>query len=178
MLCSRWAARRRSESTANSAPSRSSLNRRSTSSRRTRPRPSLNIMGDNLWQVEDLLRHGSCDASYGLSGPGRFRVNVLRTIFAQRDYSIVCRQLNSAIPTLEQLKFPDILVKEIPKEKPAILVTGATGSGKSTTPEAPSSTKSTAPSPSPTSSRWKTRSNMFARPGHVQPKKARTGHRF
>ena len=91
---------------------------------------ALNIIGDNLWQTEDLLRHGSCDASYGLSDVARFRVNV----FAQRgNYSIVCRQLNSTIPTLEKLKFPDIF-KEIPKEKTGlILVTGATGSGKSTT---------------------------------------------
>ncbi len=91
---------------------------------------ALNIIGDNLWQTEDLLRHGSCDASYGLSDVARFRVNV----FAQRgNYSIVCRQLNSTIPTLEKLKLPDIF-KEIPKEKTGlVLVTGATGSGKSTT---------------------------------------------
>jgi twitching motility protein PilT len=89
-----------------------------------------NIIGDNLWQIEDLLRHGSCDASYALSDQARFRVNV----FAQRgNYSIVCRQLNAAIPTLEKLNFPDIF-KDIPKEKTGlILVTGATGSGKSTT---------------------------------------------
>jgi twitching motility protein PilT len=88
-----------------------------------------NIIGDNLWQIEDLLRHGSCDASYALSDQARFRVN----IFAQRGhYSIVCRQLNAEIPTLEKLKFPEIF-KEIPKEKTGlVLVTGATGSGKST----------------------------------------------
>ena len=88
-----------------------------------------NIVGDNLWLIEDLLRHGSCDASYALSDKARFRVN----IFAQRgNYSIVCRQLNTEIPTLDKLKFPEIF-KEIPKEKTGlILVTGATGSGKST----------------------------------------------
>jgi len=88
-----------------------------------------NIVGDNLWQIEDLLRHGSCDASYALQDKARFRVN----IFAQRgNYSIVCRQLNTSIPTLEKLKFPEIF-KEIPKEKTGlVLVTGATGSGKST----------------------------------------------
>jgi len=88
-----------------------------------------NIVGDNLWLIEDLLRHGSCDASYALSDKARFRVN----IFAQRgNYSIVCRQLNTEIPTLEKLNFPDI-IKEIPKEKTGlVLVTGATGSGKST----------------------------------------------
>jgi twitching motility protein PilT len=91
---------------------------------------ALNIIGDNLWQIEDLLRHGSCDASYALSDQARFRVNV----FAQRgNYSIVCRRLNATIPTLEQLKFPEIF-KEIPREKTGlVLVTGATGSGKSTT---------------------------------------------
>jgi twitching motility protein PilT len=90
---------------------------------------ALNIVGDNLWQIEDLLRHGSCDASYALADKARFRVNV----FAQRgNYSIVCRQLNTTIPTLEKLKSPAIF-KEIPKEKTGlILVTGATGSGKST----------------------------------------------
>jgi twitching motility protein PilT len=89
-----------------------------------------NIVGDNLWLIEDLLRHGSCDASYALSDTARFRVN----IFAQRgNYSIVCRQLNTEIPTLDKLKFPEI-IKEIPKEKTGlILVTGSTGSGKSTT---------------------------------------------
>ncbi|MEI9864555.1 MAG: PilT/PilU family type 4a pilus ATPase [Limisphaerales bacterium] len=88
-----------------------------------------NIIGDNLWLIEDLLRHGSCDASYALGDQARFRVN----IFAQRgNYSIVCRQLNVAIPTLDKLKFPDIF-KLIPKEKTGlVLVTGATGSGKST----------------------------------------------
>ncbi|HZI33818.1 MAG TPA: ATPase, T2SS/T4P/T4SS family, partial [Candidatus Binatia bacterium] len=90
----------------------------------------MNMIGDNLWQIEDLLRHGSCDASYSLSDRARFRVN----IFSQRgNFSIVCRQLNAAVPTLEQLKFPPIFT-EIPREKTGlILVTGATGSGKSTT---------------------------------------------
>jgi twitching motility protein PilT len=91
---------------------------------------AMNIVGDNPWQVEDLLRHGSCDASYALGDKARFRVNV----FSQRgNYSIVMRQLNATIPTLEQLKLPEIL-NEIPKEKTGlVLITGATGSGKSTT---------------------------------------------
>jgi twitching motility protein PilT len=91
---------------------------------------ALNIIGDNLWQIEDLLRHGSCDASYALSDQARFRVNV----FSQRScFSIVCRQLNASIPTLEKLKLPEVF-KEIPREKTGlVLVTGATGSGKSTT---------------------------------------------
>ena len=91
---------------------------------------AMNIIGDNLWHIEDLLRHGSCDASYSLSDQARFRVN----IFSQRgSFSIVCRQLNASVPTLTQLKFPEIFT-EIPKEKTGlVLITGATGSGKSTT---------------------------------------------
>ena len=91
---------------------------------------AMNIIGDNAWQLEDLIRHGSCDASYALGDKARFRVNV----FSQRgNYSIVCRQLNATIPSLEQLRLPDIL-KDIPREKTGlVLVTGATGSGKSTT---------------------------------------------
>ncbi|MGH7940956.1 MAG: type IV pilus twitching motility protein PilT, partial [Limisphaerales bacterium] len=91
---------------------------------------ALNIIGDNMWQIEDLLRHGSCDTSYALSDKARFRVNV----FSQRgNFSMVCRQLNTVIPTLDKLQFPDVF-KEIPKEKTGlVLITGATGSGKTTT---------------------------------------------
>ena len=91
---------------------------------------ALNMIGDNVWQLEDLIKHGSCDGSYSLGEAARFRVNV----FSQRgNYSIVCRQLNSKIPTLEQMKLPETL-NEIPREKTGlVLVTGATGSGKSTT---------------------------------------------
>jgi twitching motility protein PilT len=78
----------------------------------------------------DLLRRGSCDTAYTLADKARFRIS----IFAQRgSYSIVLRKLNTVIPTLEWLNFPDI-IKDIPREKTGlVLVTGATGSGKSTT---------------------------------------------
>src|SRR5882672_5374239 len=91
---------------------------------------ALNIMGDNLWHIGDYLRHGSCDTAYTLTDRARFRINV----FSQRsNTSIVLRKLNTAIPTLESLNFPEI-IKEIPREKTGlVLVTGATGSGKSTT---------------------------------------------
>jgi twitching motility protein PilT len=91
---------------------------------------ALNIMGENLWHISDLLRRGSCDTAYTLMDKARFRIN----IFSQRgNYSIVLRKLNTIIPTLEWLKFPDV-IREIPKEKTGlVLVTGATGSGKSTT---------------------------------------------
>jgi twitching motility protein PilT len=91
---------------------------------------ALNLIGDNQWHIGDLLRHGSCDTAYTLTDKARFRIN----IFSQRgNCSIVLRKLNTIIPTLEWLNFPEI-IKEVPKEKTGlVLVTGATGSGKSTT---------------------------------------------
>src|SRR2546426_11671223 len=88
---------------------------------------ALNLIGDNQWHLGDLLRRGSCDTAYTLADKARFRIS----IFSQRgSYSTVCRKLNTVIPTLDWLKFPDI-IKEIPREKTGlVLVTGATGSGK------------------------------------------------
>ena len=91
---------------------------------------ALNLVGGSRRLTEDLIRTGSCDSSYGLGQKARFRVN----IFSQRgNYSCVLRKLNTQIPTLDQLKLPPVF-KDIAKEKTGlVLVTGATGSGKSTT---------------------------------------------
>src|SRR6266705_428096 len=91
---------------------------------------ALNLMGENQWHIMDLLRRGSCDTAYTLADKARFRIS----IFSQRgSYSIVLRKLNTVIPTLEWLNFPEIIT-EIPREKTGlVLVTGATGSGKTTT---------------------------------------------
>jgi twitching motility protein PilT len=91
---------------------------------------ALNLASDNIWHLKDLIRRGSCDTAYTLTTKARFRIN----IFAQRgNYSVVLRKLNTEIPTLEWLNFPEI-IREIPREKTGlVLVTGATGSGKSTT---------------------------------------------
>jgi twitching motility protein PilT len=91
---------------------------------------ALNLVGDNQWHLVDLIRRGSCDTAYTLTDKARFRIS----IFSQRsNHSIVLRKLNTVIPTLEWLKFPEIF-KQIPREKTGlVLVTGATGSGKSTT---------------------------------------------
>src|SRR4051794_20205141 len=90
---------------------------------------ALNLVGGSRRLTEDLPRTGSCDCSYSVSGKARFRVN----IFSQRgNYSIVLRKLNTKIPTLADLRMPAIF-QQIAKEKTGlILVTGATGSGKST----------------------------------------------
>ena len=91
---------------------------------------ALNLLGGNRRLTEDLLRTGSCDASYTLTGKARFRVN----IFSQRgNYSAVLRKLNTSIPTLNELGMPEIFQQMAQEKTGLVLVTGATGSGKSTT---------------------------------------------
>jgi len=90
---------------------------------------ALNLVNNDRRLTEHLLRQGSCDSSYSLPGRARFRVN----IFSQRgNFSIVLRKLETMIPTIEELKLPEAF-KKMPGEKNGlILVTGATGSGKTT----------------------------------------------
>jgi len=91
---------------------------------------ALNLIGGNRRLTEDLLRRGSCDASYSLSDTARFRVN----IFSQRgNLSIVLRKLNTKIPTLPELGMPPVFLDAAKERTGLILVTGATGSGKTTT---------------------------------------------
>jgi twitching motility protein PilT len=91
---------------------------------------ALNLIGGNPRLLDDLLRTGSCDTSYTLIDKARFRVN----IFSQRgNYSIVLRKLNTKIATLTELNLPDILHQCAKEKTGLVLVTGATGSGKSTT---------------------------------------------
>jgi len=91
---------------------------------------ALNIMNRNRRLTEDLIKSGSCDCSYSLGQKARFRVN----IFTQRGhYTIILRRLSTDIPSVDQLNLPPIF-HTISKEKTGlVLVTGATGSGKSTT---------------------------------------------
>ncbi len=90
---------------------------------------ALNIINSDRRLTKTLIREGSCDTSYQLAGKARFRVN----IFSQKGfYSTVMRQLATRIPTIEELDLP-LAFKKMPKERNGIiLVTGATGSGKST----------------------------------------------
>jgi twitching motility protein PilT len=91
---------------------------------------ALELLSRNRRLTGDLIDTGSCDCSYALGYRARFRVNV----FTQRGhYTIILRRLTTDIPTLGQLNMPPVF-HEMTKEKTGlILVTGATGSGKSTT---------------------------------------------
>jgi twitching motility protein PilT len=90
---------------------------------------ALNLINGDRRLTEMLVTTGSCDSSYYLPGRARFRVN----IFSQRgNISAVLRKLETNIPTIESLKLPDAF-KKMPSERNGlILVTGATGSGKTT----------------------------------------------
>jgi twitching motility protein PilT len=91
---------------------------------------ALNLINGNPRLTEDLIRQGSCDSAYSLGNEARFRVN----IFSQRgQLAIVLRKLNTSIPTLAQLKLPPIMAEAAKEKTGLVLVTGATGSGKSTT---------------------------------------------
>jgi len=91
---------------------------------------AMNLINSDRRLTEILIREGSCDFSYILSGKARFRTN----IFSQRGtYSIVLRKLETKIPSIEELKLPNQLSKVTEEKNGLILVTGATGTGKSTT---------------------------------------------
>jgi twitching motility protein PilT len=90
---------------------------------------ALNLIGGNKRLLDDLVKHGSCDLSYWLGQKARFRVN----IFSQKtNLSTVLRKLEMQIPTISQLNLPKLFHKMAGERNGIILVTGATGSGKST----------------------------------------------
>jgi twitching motility protein PilT len=91
---------------------------------------AMRLLAGKRDATDRLVRTGSTDLSYSLARRTRFRVNV----FAQRgSYSVVLRVIPSKVPTVEELGIPAV-VNEIAGERNGIvLVTGPTGSGKSTT---------------------------------------------
>jgi len=90
---------------------------------------ALNIINSDRRLTRTLIREGSCDTSYQLAGKARFRVN----IFSQKGYySTVMRQLPTRIPTIDELVLPEAFKKMTKERNGIIFVTGATGSGKST----------------------------------------------
>jgi twitching motility protein PilT len=90
---------------------------------------AMNLIGGDRRSIQHLLRHGSCDLSYQVAGRARYRVNV----FSQRGtYSVVMRRLPTAVPSIDEMNLPPVF-KTIAQEKNGIVIlTGATGSGKTT----------------------------------------------
>jgi len=81
-------------------------------------------------QIKEINDVGDYDMSYAIQSLGRFRIN----IFKQRgSYCIAVRAVQMDIPTLKEINMPDVLYDFTQKQRGLILVTGPTGSGKSTT---------------------------------------------
>src|SRR5712671_5623765 len=91
---------------------------------------AYDLMGDNEHPLRKLDQDGSADLSYGLTGVGRFRVN----IFRQRgSCAIVMRVIPDKIPGFDDLNLPARLEEIVHLKNGIVLVTGPTGSGKSST---------------------------------------------
>ncbi|MGD2037283.1 MAG: PilT/PilU family type 4a pilus ATPase [Desulfobacterales bacterium] len=91
---------------------------------------AMNLINQDRRLTQALLTTGSCDMSYSLPGKARFRVN----IFSQgANLSIVLRKLESKIPTIEERELPKTMFQIAKEINGIVFVTGATGSGKTTT---------------------------------------------
>jgi len=90
---------------------------------------ALNLIGNNRRLTESLIRQGSCDLSYSLPGKARFRVNA----FSQSgNYSVVLRQLETRVPTISEMALPKSFYDIASERNGIVFVTGATGTGKTT----------------------------------------------
>ncbi len=93
-------------------------------------RIAAHLIGNNKAAMEKLRSQGSCDVSYSIPRQSRFRVN----IFTQRgSCAIVMRVIPYTIPTFESLNLPPQLMEIVDLKNGIVLVTGPTGSGKSST---------------------------------------------
>ncbi len=81
-------------------------------------------------QMEVLEEDGEIDFAYMMPGMGRFRVNAFRQ---RSTFAIAFRVISTRVPSLNQLGLPEILYSLSEKQRGLVLVTGPTGSGKSTT---------------------------------------------
>jgi twitching motility protein PilT len=91
---------------------------------------AADLIGDNKTAITTLREHGACDISFGLPGLARFRVN----IFIQRgSCAVVMRVIPTAIPDFATLRIPAQLADVTKLRDGIVLVTGAAGSGKSST---------------------------------------------
>jgi twitching motility protein PilT len=93
-------------------------------------RIAADLIGNNKQAIAMLREQGSCDISYGLPGVARFRVNA----FIQRgSVAIVMRVIPTNIPGFDSLHLPGQLAQIANLREGIVLVTGARGSGKSST---------------------------------------------
>jgi twitching motility protein PilT len=93
-------------------------------------RVARDVIDGNAHALRTLADDGACDVSYTITGLARFRVNVFRQ---RGSYAVVMRVIASKIPSFEELNLPASL-KEVARLKNGlVLVTGQTGSGKSST---------------------------------------------
>ena len=91
---------------------------------------AVNVIDANARLSADFETRGSCDCSYDLGNLARFRVNVFKQ---NGRHSIVMRRLPAEMPTIEGLGLPPVYQEMIREKNGIIFVTGATGSGKTTT---------------------------------------------
>jgi twitching motility protein PilT len=84
----------------------------------------------NNSQRKTLEQTWELDCAYGLKGVARFRVNVYRQ---KGSYAACLRALGSSIPTVEMLQLPPVVLETSKRPRGLVLVTGPTGSGKTTT---------------------------------------------
>ena len=91
---------------------------------------AMTLLQENSDAAERLVQTGTADLSYSLPSRARFRVN----IFQQRGvYSIVMRVIPNDVPTLASLSLPEQLAEIAELRNGLVLITGPTGSGKSST---------------------------------------------
>ena len=91
---------------------------------------AADLIGQNEQALRTLKSEGACDVSYSLPERSRFRVN----IFRQRgSFAIVMRVIAARIPTIAELNLPATIAEAAALKNGVVLVTGPTGSGKSST---------------------------------------------
>jgi twitching motility protein PilT len=93
-------------------------------------RVARDLIGGNEHALRTLKEQGACDFSYSIPGRARFRVNVFRQ---RGTFAAVLRVIPTKIPTLEELNLPRSLAEIASLRNGIVLVTGPTGSGKSST---------------------------------------------
>ncbi|HSX82571.1 MAG TPA: PilT/PilU family type 4a pilus ATPase [Candidatus Saccharimonadia bacterium] len=91
---------------------------------------ALQLLNNDRRNTHMLLEQGSADLSYAVGDRARFRINIFS---ARGNYSVVMRRLPTYIPTVEEMHLPSVLNETVEEKNGLVLVTGATGSGKSTT---------------------------------------------